>query len=315
MPSQVFVGIDVAKAHLDIALRPTGTRWAVTNDDAGIASLVPQLQEIAPQLIVLEATGSYQRAVVAALAAAGLPVAVVNPRQARDFAKATGQLAKTDALDVRALAHFAEAVRPMPRPLPDAQADELRALLARRRQLVTMRTAEQNRLGSALPRLQPDIQAHIAWLNTRLTTLDDDLDTTLRASPVWRECEELLRSVPGIGPVCARTLLLDLPELGTLSRHRLAALVGVAPLNRDSGTLRGSRTTWGGRAHVRATLYMSTLVAVRYNPVLKAFYERLRATGKAAKVALTACMRKLLTILNAMVKHQTPWQPREVPSA
>ena len=315
MPSQVFVGIDVAKAHLDIALRPTGTRWAVTNDDAGIASLVPQLQEIAPQLIVLEATGSYQRAVVAALAAAGLPVAVVNPRQARDFAKATGQLAKTDALDARALAHFAEAVRPMPRPLPDAQADELRALLARRRQLVTMRTAEQNRLGSALPRLQPDIQAHIAWLNTRLTTLDDDLDTTLRASPVWRECEELLRSVPGIGPVCARTLLLDLPELGTLSRHRLAALVGVAPLNRDSGTLRGSRTTWGGRAHVRATLYMSTLVAVRYNPVLKAFYERLRATGKAAKVALTACMRKLLTILNAMVKHQTPWQPREVPSA
>ena len=203
----------------------------------------------------------------------------------------------------------------MPRPLPDAQANELRALLARRRPLGAMRTAEQHRLGSAPPRLQPDIQAHITGLNTRLTTLDDDLDTTLRASPVWRECEERLRSVPGIGPVCARTLLLDLPELGTLSRHRLAALVGVAPLTRDSGTLRGSRTTWGGRAHVRATLYMSTLVAVRYNPVLKAFYERLRATGKAAKVALTACMRKLLTILKAMVKHQTPWQPREVPSA
>jgi transposase len=315
MPSQIFVGIDVAKAQLDIALRPTGERWALTNDDAGIAVLVPRLQAIAPQLIVLEATGSYQRAVVAALAAAGLPVAVVNPRQARDFAKATGQLAKTDALDARALAHFAEAVRPMPRPLPDTQADELRALLARRRQLVTMRTAEQNRLGSAPPRLQPDIQAHITWLNTRLTTLDDDLDTTLRASPVWQEREELLRSVPGIGPVCARTLLLDLPELGTLNRQRLAALVGVAPLNRDSGTLRGSRTTWGGRAHVRATLYMSTLVAVRYNPVFKAFYERLRATGKAAKVALTACMRKLLTILNAMVKHHAPWQPEEVRSA
>jgi transposase len=264
---------------------------------------------------VLEATGIYQRAAVAALSVAGLPVAVVNPRQARDFAKATGQLAKTDALDARALAHFAEAVRPMPRPLPDTQADELRALLARRRQLVTMRTAEQNRLGSALPRLQPDIQAHIAWLNTRLTTLDDDLDTTLRASPVWQEREELLRSVPGIGPVCARTLLLDLPELGTLSRQRLAALVGVAPLNRDSGTLRGSRTTWGGRAHVRATLYMSTLVAVRYNPLLKAFYERLRAAGKAAKVALTACMRKLLTILNAMMKHHASWQPEEVLSA
>jgi transposase len=315
MPSQVFVGIDVAKAQLDIALRPTGERWALTNDDAGIAVLVPRLQAIAPQLIVLEATGSYQRAVVAALAAAGLPVAVVNPRQARDFAKATGQLAKTDALDARALAHFAEAVRPMPRPLPDTQADELRALLARRRQLVTMRTAEQNRLGSAPPRLQPDIQAHITWLNTRLTSLDDDLDTTLRASPVWQEREELLRSVPGIGPVCARTLLLDLPELGTLNRQRLAALVGVAPLNRDSGTLRGSRTTWGGRAHVRATLYMSPLVAVRYNPVFKAFYERLRAAGKAAKVALTACMRKLLTILNAMVKHHAPWQPEEVRSA
>jgi transposase len=259
MSSQVFVGIDVAKAQLDIALRPSGERWAVTNDDAGIAALVTRLQAIAPQLIVLEAPGIYQRAAVAALSVAGLPVAVVNPRQARDFAKATGQLAKTDPLDARALAHFAEAVRPMPRPLPDTQADELRALLARRRQLVTMRTAEQNRLGSALPQLQPDIQAHIAWLNTRLTTLDDDLDTTLRASPVWQEREELLRSVPGIGPVCARTLLLDLPELGTLSRQRLAALVGVAPLNRDSGTLRGSRTTWGGRAHVRATLYMSTL--------------------------------------------------------
>jgi transposase len=315
MPSQIFVGIDVAKAQLDIALRPTGERWALTNDDAGIAVLVPRLQAIAPQLLVLEATGTYQRAAVAALSVAGLPVAVINPRQARDFAKATGQLAKTDALDARALAHFAEAVRPMPRPLPDTQADELRALLARRRQLVTMRTAEQNRLGSAPPRLQPDMQAHITWLNTRLTTLDDDLDTTLRASPVWREREELLRSVPGIGPVCARTLLLDLPELGTLNRQRLAALVGVAPLNRDSGTLRGSRTTWGGRAHVRATLYMSTLVAVRYNPVFKAFYERLRAAGKAAKLALTACMRKLLTILNAMVKHHAPWQPEEVRSA
>jgi transposase len=312
---QLFVGVDVAKAQLDIAVRPTGERWVVANDDAGIATLVARLQAVQPTLIVFEATGGYQRAVVAALAATGLPVAVINPRQARDFAKATGQLAKTDALDARALAHFAEAVRPTPRPLPDAQADELRALLARRRQLVVMRTAEQNRLGNAPPRLQADIQAHITWLNTRLTALDDDLDTTLRASPVWREREELLRSVPGIGPVCARTLLLDLPELGTLSRQRLAALVGVAPLNRDSGILRGSRTIWGGRAPVRATLYMSTLVAVRYNPVLKAFYDRLRAAGKVAKVALTACMRKLLTILNAMVKHHTPWQVQEVPNA
>jgi transposase len=312
MSSQCFVGIDIAKAQLDIALRPLGERWAVTNDDTGITALVRRLQEIGPQLIVLEATGGYQRAVVAALATAGLPVVVVNPRQARDFAKATGQLAKTDALDARALAHFAEAIRPAPRPLPDTQTEELRALLARRRQLVGMRTAEQNRLGSAPRRLQADIQVHITWLNERLVALDDDLDTTLRASPVWREREELLRSVPGIGPVCARTLLLDLPELGTLSRQRLAALVGVAPLNRDSGTLRGTRTIWGGRAHVRTTLYMSTLVAVRYNPVLKTFYERLRAAGKAAKVALTACMRKLLTILHAMVKHHTLWQPQEL---
>jgi transposase len=310
--SPLFVGIDVAKAHLEIAVRPTGDRWTVTNEEAGMTTLVTRLQRTAPTLIVLEATGGYQRAVVAALAAAGLPLAVVNPRQARDFAKATGQLAKTDALDARALAHFAEAVRPPPRPLPDAQADELRALLARRRQLIARRTAEQNRLGSTSRRLQADIEAHITWLNARLAALDDDLDTTLRASPVWREHEALLRSVPGIGPVCTRTLLLDLPELGTLSRQRLAALVGVAPLNRDSGTLRGSRTVWGGRAHVRATLYMSTLVAVRYNPVLKPFYERLRAAGKAAKVALTASMRKLLTILNAMVKHHTLWQPKEV---
>jgi transposase len=308
---QLFVGVDVAKAHRDIALRPTGERWSVTHDDAGIATLVVRLLAVQPTLMGLAATGGYQRAVVAALAAAGLPV-VVNPRHARDFAKATGPLAKTDALDARALAHFAEAVRPTPRPLPDAQADERRALLARRRQLVGLRTAEPNRLGSAPPRLQPDIQAPLTWLNTRLAALDDDLDTTLRASPVWRERAELLRSVPGIGPVWARTLLRDLPELGTLSRQQLAALVGVAPLNRDSGTLRGSRTIWGGRASVRATLSMSTLVAVRYNPVLKAFYERLRAVGKAATVALTACMRKRLTILNAMVKHHTPWQPKEV---
>ncbi len=312
---QRFVGIDVAKAQLDIAVRPTAERWAVSNDEAGIAALVAQLQAMAPTLIVLEATGSYQRAVVAALAVAGLPVVVVNPRHARDFAKATGQLAKTDGLDARALAHFADAVRPAPRPLPDAHTEELRALLARRRQLIAMRTAEQNRLDGASPRLRADIQAHITWLDTRVATLDDDLDTTPRASPVWREREALLRSVPGVGPVCTRTLLLDLPELGTLSRQRLAALVGVAPFNRDSGTLRGTRTVWGGRTHVRATLYMSTLVAVRYNPVLKVFYQRLRAAGKAAKVALTACMRKLLTILNAMVKHQKPWHVQEEPIA
>jgi transposase len=304
---QILVGIDVAKAQLDIALRPTGERWEVPNEDASIATLVPQLQAVCPVLIVLEATGGSQRAVVAALAAAALPVVVVNPRQARDFAQATGQLAKTDVPDARALAHFAEAVRPTPRPLPDAQTDDLRALLARRRQLVAMRTAESNRLGSASPRVQADLRAHIAWLEQRLAALDDDLDTTLRASPVWHERETLYRSVPGIGPVCARTLVLDLPELGTLSRQRIAALGGVAPLNRDSGTLRGHRTIWGGRSHVRATLYRGTLVAVRDNPVLKAFYERLCRAGKVKKVALIACMRKLLTILNAMVKHHKPW--------
>jgi len=307
----IFVGIDVAKAQLAMALRPTGERWCVANDEASITALVGQLHAVQPTLIVLEATGGYQRAVVAALAAAGLPIVVANPRQTRDFANATGLLAKTDALDARALAHFAEAVRPTPRPLPEAQTADLQALLTRRRQLVAMRTAELNRLSMAPGRLRAEIEAHIAWLDQRLAALDDDLDTTLRASPVWREREALYRSVPGIGPVCARTLVLDLPELGTLTRQRIAALVGVAPFNRDSGTLRGHRTIWGGRAHVRATLYMGTLTAVRHNAVLKAFYERLVAAGKAKKVALTACMRKLLTILNAMVKHQTPWQPRE----
>jgi transposase len=311
---QCFVGIDVAKAQLDIAVRPTGDRWSVPNDEAGIATLVAQLQAAAPMLIVLEATGGSHRATVAALTAAGLPVVVANRRQTRDVAKATGQLAKTDALDARALAHFAEAVRPTPRPVPDAQTEALRALLTRRRQLVAMHTAESHRLSTAPAAVQADITAHLAWLDQRLATLDEDLDTTLRASPVWREREPLYRSVPGIGPVSARTLLFDLPELGPLSRQRIAALAGVAPFNCDSGTMRGRRAIWGGRAPLRATLYMATLVAVRHNPVRKAFYERLLAAGKAKKVAWTACMRKLLTILNAMVKQQTPWQPREVPS-
>ena len=312
MSSQVFVGIDVAKAQLDIALRPTGERWALTNDDCGIAALVERLQAVQPNLIVLEATGGYQRAVVAALAAAGLPVAVVNPRQARDFAKATGQLAKTDALDARALALLPRRCGRHPGPCRTPKPTNSAPSWRGGDNWSPCGRPNRTALGTAPPRLQTDIQAPITWLNTRLAALDDDLDTTLRASPVWREREELLRSVPGIGPVCTRTLLLDLPELGTLSRQQLAALVGVAPLNRDSGTLRGSRTIWGGRASVRATLSMSTLVAVRYNPVLKAFYARLRAVGKAAKVALTACMRKLLTILNAIVKHHISWQPKEV---
>jgi transposase len=307
-----FMGIDVAKAQLDIAVRPSGERWAVPNNTDGVATLVEQVQALHPTLIVLEAPGGLERAATAALATAGLPVVVVNPRQARDFARATGQLAKTDALDARALAHFADVIRPTPRPLPDAQTQELRALLGRRQQLIVMRTAEQNRLAGTSGRLQTDIEAHITWLNERLATLDDDIETLLRASPLWRENDDLLQSAPGIGPVCARTLLLELPELGTLNRRQIAALVGVAPLNRDSGTLRGRRTIWGGRAHVRTVLYMGTLVATRYNPRIKAFYERLLAAGKVKKVALTACMHKFLTILNARLKHRTPWQAQEV---
>jgi transposase len=307
-----FMGIDVAKAQLDIAVRPSGERWAVPNNTDGVATLVEQVQALHPTLIVLEATGGLERAATAALVTAGLPVVVVNPRQARDFARAIGQLAKTDALDARALAHFADVIRPTPRPLPDAQTQELRALLGRRQQLIVMRTAEQNRLAGTSGRLQTDIEAHITWLNERLATLDDDIETLLRASPLWRENDDLLQSAPGIGPVCARTLLLELPELGTLNRRQIAALVGVAPLNRDSGTLRGRRTIWGGRAHVRTVLYMGTLVATRYNPRIKAFYERLLAAGKVKKVALTACMHKFLTILNAMLKHRTPWQAQEV---
>jgi transposase len=307
-----FIGIDVAKAQLDIALRPSGERWAVPNDASGVATLVDQLQVRHPIRIVLEATGGLERAVTSALATAGLPVVVVNPRQVRDFARATGQLAKTDALDARALAHFADVIRPTPRPLPDAQTQELRALLGRRQPLIGMRTAEQNRLAGTSGRLAQDIEAHIAWLNTRIATLDNDLETVLRASPLWRENDDLLQSVPGIGPVCARTFLLELPELGTLTRQQIAALVGVAPLNCDSGTLRGRRTIWGGRAHVRTVLYMGTLVATRFNPQIKAFYQRLLAAGKIKKVALTACMHKLLTMLNAMLKHRKAWQAQEV---
>jgi transposase len=307
-----FVGIDVAKAQLDIAVRPAGERWAVPNDADGVVTLVERLQALHPTLIVLEATGGLERIATAALATAGLPVVIVNPRQARDFARATGQLAKTDALDARALAHFADVIRPTPRPLPDTQTQELRALLSRRQQLIGMRTAEQNRLAGTSERLPQDIEAHIAWLNARIATLEADLETMLRASPLWRENDDLLQSVPGIGPGCARTLLLELPELGTLTRQQIAALVGVAPLNCDSGTLRGRRTIWGGRSHVRTVLYMGTLVATRFNPQIKVFYQRLLAAGKLKKVALTACMHKLVTILNAMLKHRTSWQAQEV---
>lgn len=304
-----FVGIDVAQARLEVAVRPTGDSWEVSQDSGGLALLLERLAALQPQVVVLEATGGMELPVVAALAAGGLPVAVVNPRQVRDFARATGKLAKTDRLDAQVLAQFAEAIRPSPRPLPDAQAQELGALLARRRQVVEMLTAEGNRLRVALPRVRRGIQDHIAWLERELQQVDQDLHHLLRDSPLWREKENLLRGVPGVGPVLSLTLLAELPELGTLNRRQVAALVGVAPLNRDSGTLRGRRTVWGGRAPVRAALYMGTLVATRHNPVLRAFYQRLLQAGKPKKVALVACMRKLLIILNAMLKHRTRWQP------
>ena len=307
-----FVGMDVAKAQLDIALRPSGERWAVPNDASGVMPLVDRVKARHPPLIVLEATGGLERAVTSAWATAGLPVVVVHPRQVRDGARATGQVAKTDALDARALAHCADVIRPTPRPLPDAQTQERRALLGRRQQLMVMRTAEQNRLAGTSERLTKDSAAHMTWLHAGIAPLDDDLETMLRASPRWRENDDLLQSAPGIGPVCARTLLLERPELGMLTRQQIAAFVGVAPLNGDRGTLRGRRTIWGGRAHVRTVFYMGTLVATRDNPQIKAFYERLLAAGQVKKIALTACMHKLLTILNALLKHRTPWQPQEV---
>lgn len=304
----LFIGIDVSKAQLDIAVRPTDERWAQPNTEAGIAKIVSRLVALKPALVVLEATGGLEVPVVCALASAALPVVVVNPRQIRDFAKATGRLAKTDALDAQILARFGESVRPTPRPLTDAATQELEALVVRRRQLLEMLVAERNRLVMAPRRIRTSIQAHIRWLERQLADLDLDLTQRICQSPVWREKDGLLQSVPGVGPVLSATLLASLPELGTLNGKKITALVGVAPLNRDSGTMRGKRTIWGGRASVRQVLYMSTLVATRFNPVLKAFYQRLCAAGKAKKVALTACMRKLLTILNAMVKHKIPWR-------
>jgi transposase len=309
MATPCYVGLDVAKAHLDLAVDPPTAPQRFVHDDAGLTALVAHVQALAPALIVLEATGGYETDVATALALAGLPVAVVNPRQVRDFAKALGHLAKTDQLDAAVLARFAARVQPPPRPLPDAAHQELTALVARRRQLVEMLTAERNRLPLARGRVQHDVQVHIHFLEQRLKDTDTDLRTTIQASPVWRTREQLLRSVPGIGPTTAVTLLADLPELGQLSRQQIAALVGVAPLNRDSGTRHGPRVTWGGRAAVRAPLYMATRVATRWNPTIKAFYQRLRAGGKPDKVALVAAMHKLLTILNAMVKAQRAWQP------
>ena len=302
-----FVGIDVSKAQLDVAVRPTGKRWTLPYDQTGIEGLIPQIVDLEPALVLLEATGGLELPLVAALAAAALPVVVVNPRQVRDFAKATGTLAKTDTLDAGVLAHFADAVRPEVRPLKDAETQVLNSLTARRRQVMTMLVSEKNRLGSAIGAVSPRIEAHIAWLEQELNDLDKGLRQTLRRSPVWREKDDLLRTVPGVGEQLSLTLLAHLPELGTLNRRQIAALVGVAPYNRDSGALRGKRAVWGGRSRVRAVLYMGALVASRHNPAIRDFYQRLLAAGKPKKVALVASMRKLLVILNGMLKHGSSW--------
>jgi transposase len=308
MDPKGYVGIDVAKDHLDIAIRPSGEHWTIEYTEEQIGELATRLKKEAVELVVMEATGGFEIEIATTLALVGLAVAVVNPRQVRDFAKSTGRLAKTDRLDAQIIAHFGEAIRPEARFLSDDQARQLEALVTRRRQLVEMLVAEKNRLRITHKKLQNRVQEHIEWLEQGLNDIDQDLNRSIRESPIWREKDDLLRSVPGIGPVSASVLLASLPELGRLDRKKIAALVGVAPFNRDSGTLRGKRSIWGGRADVRSVLYMAALSATRFNPVIKEFYQRLRKAGKETKVALTACMRKLLTILNAIIHYATPWK-------
>jgi len=304
---EIYIGIDVSKDTLDVAVYGDKQHLSFANDEAGITKIVSKLRQFNPELVVLEATGGFEVMLAAELGVAKIPTAVVNPRQIRDFAKSVGMLAKTDILDARIIARFAATVVPTPYPMPDVEVQELGAITARRRQIVSMITAEKNRLGTASKTVKPRIRAHINWLEKELDDVNRNLRQKVKDSPIWREKDRLMQSVPGVGPNLSITILAELPELGTLNRKQIAALVGVAPLNRDSGTLRGKRTIWGGRATVRAALYMAALSAKRYNPVIRRFYERLLAAGKAKKVALTACMHKLLTILNAMLKYHTSW--------
>lgn len=307
---EVFVGIDVSKAALDVHARPAGSAFQCPNDEAGVAALVERLKGLAPALIVLEATGGFEVPAAAAVAAAGLSVAVVNPRQARDFAKATGKLAKNDRIDAGVLAHFAEAVRPQARQLPAPEVASLEALLARRRQLLDMLTMETNRLGACRDEaVREDLRAHVAWLQGRLGGSEQALQEAIQASAAWREKEDLLRSVPGLGPVASRTLLAAMPELGRLSGKQAAALAGLAPYDDDSGGRRGARHVRGGRSQVRSVLYMAALAAARYNPAFSAFRERLRKAGKKAKVILVAIARKLVVLANAVLRDRRPWQP------
>jgi len=303
-----FVGIDVSKDQLDIAIRPGEARFRESNDDSGIQALIVRLLSFKPQLILLEATGGYEILAAASLRQAGLPAHIINPRQVRDFARSSGRLAKTDKIDAAILAHFAEALKPDLRPWPDEQQQELAALMSRRRQLVEMLVMEKNRLAMTYsPRVRKSLQTNLQSLKEQLKELEQDLDDFIRQSPIWLKKAQLLQSVPGIGPLTCQSLLAWLPELGTLNRKKIAALVGLAPFNRDSGQMRGKRTIWGGRARLRPPLYMATLAACRVNPAIRAFYLRLVAAGKSKKLALTACMRKLLIILNAILKEQQPW--------
>lgn len=303
-----FVGIDVAKDHLDVALRPADVTFRVSNDAAGHGEVLARLTDLPVTLVVLEATGGYEQAVVAALTAAHVPVAVLNPRQVRDFARASGQLAKTDRVDARVLAHYAAALRPTPRPLPAAAQRELAALVGRRQDLIAMRIAEQHRLRTAPAAIAAPIRAHIAWLRKQLTAVEATITTQVAAHPQWQADSTLLQTMKGVGPLISATLIARLPELGQLTHRQVAKLVGVAPFARDSGTSRGKRRCAGGRADVRTALYLAALVASRFNPVIRAFYQRLTAAGKPAKVALVACAHKLLTILNAMMRDRTPWR-------
>lgn len=310
---QVVVGIDVSKATLDVAVLPSGEVLQFANDANGIDELGKKLKLAAAELVVMEATGGYETAVATALVSAGFRVAVVNPRQIRDFAKATGRLAKSDRIDARVIAEFGQAIEPKIVRLPDEDARELEALLVRRRQLVAMRVQEVNRLGLMHGAMRKRIKAHIDWLEKEIDKLEIDLTAGLRRSPAWRAKDDLLQSFKSVGRITSSTLLVALPELGQLDRRAIAALVGLAPFNRDSGVMRGRRSIYGGRSQVRTVLYMAATTAIRSNPVIRAFYERLKARGKPHKVAMVACMRKMLTILNAMVRQSTPWTPETNP--
>lgn len=315
MVEDVCVGIDVSKKKLDVVILPGGEWQSFTNDEEGIQGLREWLLALCPKLIVMEATGKYERNLAIALVLAGLPVAVVNPRQVRDFAKAMGKLAKTDRVDAGILALFAERMRPEPRGVPEKEVRELDALITRRAQLKEMITAEKNRMGVAPRSMKPAIQEHVRWMEGQLEGIEVELDQMIEKSPIWRAKEELLTSAPGVGSATARTLIAKLPELGRVTAKQAAALVGVAPFARDSGKYKGQRRIWGGRACVRSALYMATLSAIRWNPVIRAHYEQLRERGKLFKVAMVACMRKLLTLLDAMVRKNECWSISTVATA